>query len=719
MIEQTTFTTARVDLLVAERRLTVSKMVRFALRDVTGGVEIPYRDLDGKTVATRTRQYLETAHPTRWTRSGGPTLPYTTPAMMAAARKAGEVTVVEGESDVWALAEHTVPAIGIPGSTMTSVLAAPYVSDLLRIYVVREPDDGGAKFVVHVEEQLRALGWDGELRVVDLHALFDVKDPCALHVADPDAFPQRWAEAVAAAQPIDALSGTSGSANGAHSSGDAWPERDDVDAVAEPKPLPIELVPGPIRPFIDDTRKRLSVPVEFIAVPLVVSAGALIGPRAEIEPEGNGWTEHPNLWGGLVAGPGMMKSPAMYEALAPLRKLADAERDRYAMERDDVEHRHRMAKLDIDALETQYRQARKAGSPTAELEADLQRCRAVLDDEPTERRYLANDATAEKISVILAQNKDRGLLQYRDEMAGWLHNMDRPGRESDRAFYLESWGAKNSFTVDRISRGTTYVERVCLSVLGTIQPGPLQQYFADAMSQGLGDDGLIQRFGLLAYCSTPVPFIKANQPPDVNARNDVDAIFKKLDDVATLTGTRAGEVARFRFSDEAQMAFDHWRAELEKRIAAGTESPAFTAFLAKQRKTIPALALIFHLFAVAAVTEGQPLRGPVSVETLETACAWGEVFESHARSLYDAVIASPANYLAAKIERGDVTDRMRLRDVKRKKWSGLTSGADVEAAVDELTSRHWLRIDGVETGGKPARIVRLHPDFTAGREVPT
>lgn len=77
--------------------------------------------------------------------------------------------------------------------------------------------------------------------------------------------------------------------------------------------------------------------------------------------------------------------------------------------------------------------------------------------------------------------------------------MERPGREGDREFYLEAWNGTGSYTFDRIGRGTIHVPALAVSVIGGIQPGKLQRYIAEALSDGGGADGLLQRLQLLVW----------------------------------------------------------------------------------------------------------------------------------------------------------------------------------------------------------------------------
>src|SRR5713226_7676960 len=133
-------------------------------------------------------------------------------------------------------------------------------------------------------------------------------------------------------------------------------------------------------------------------------------------------------------------------------------------------------------------------SPTEELRQQFE---AMRYTPPVAKRYLVNDTTVEKLGELLNHHPN-GLLLFRDELSGWLHTMDRPGHENDRAFYCEAWNGTSGYTYDRIGRGTLHIRAACLSVLGGIQPGPLERYLR-AVFGGRGDDGLLQRFQLAVW----------------------------------------------------------------------------------------------------------------------------------------------------------------------------------------------------------------------------
>src|SRR5438128_6910695 len=145
---------------------------------------------------------------------------------------------------------------------------------------------------------------------------------------------------------------------------------------------------------------------------------------------------------------------------------------------------------------------------------------------PVAKRYLVNDTTVEKLGELLNHHPN-GLLLFRDELSGWLHTMDRPGHENDRAFYCEAWNGTSAYTYDRIGRGTLHIRAACLSVLGGIQPGPLERYLR-AVFGGRGDDGLLQRFQLAVWPDGAGPWRHVDRWPDAAARARVVEILPRL-----------------------------------------------------------------------------------------------------------------------------------------------------------------------------------------------
>jgi len=290
----------------------------------------------------------------------------------------------------------------------------------------------------------------------------------------------------------------------------------------------------------------------------------------------------------------------------------------------------------------------------------------------------------EKLGELLNHHPN-GLLLFRDELSGWLHTMDRPGHENDRAFYCEAWNGTSGYTYDRIGRGTLHIRAACLSVLGGIQPGPLERYLR-AVFGGRGDDGLLQRFQLAVWPDGAGPWRHVDRWPDAAARARAVEIFQRLN---TLEPGAMGaedltpeERPFLRFDAEAQELFDGWRADLEHRLRAEEDHPVLLSHLAKYRSLLPSLALIFHL--IDGVDTGR--RGPVSGAAAAQAAAWCEYLAAHAGRLYADVTDAArgaAALLATRLAGGRLASPFTAREVYRQEWAGLTEPRVVQGSSPE------------------------------------
>ena len=126
------------------------------------------------------------------------------------------------------------------------------------------------------------------------------------------------------------------------------------------------------------------------------------------------------------------------------------------------------------------------------------------------------------------QENPKGILLLRDELSGWLESLSKSGREGNREFYLESWNGNNSFIIDRIGRGTTRVDAICLSIFGGIQPEKLEKYIDRSMSAN-GDDGFLERFQIAVYPNELKKWTLTDRKVNEQAQERANAVFKFLD----------------------------------------------------------------------------------------------------------------------------------------------------------------------------------------------
>src|SRR5262244_258796 len=104
---------------------------------------------------------------------------------------------------------------------------------------------------------------------------------------------------------------------------DEWPSPKELPSkLAKVAPFDIEFLPPSIAPWVNDISERLQCPPDFVAITALTALGSLIGRRVGIKPQQKtDWIEVPNIWGAFIGKPGLLKSPAMMEALKPLHHL--------------------------------------------------------------------------------------------------------------------------------------------------------------------------------------------------------------------------------------------------------------------------------------------------------------------------------------------------------------------------------------------------------------
>ncbi|HNN17876.1 MAG TPA: DUF3987 domain-containing protein, partial [Giesbergeria sp.] len=337
--------------------------------------------------------------------------------------------------------------------------------------------------------------------------------------------------------------------------------------------------------------------------------------------------------------------------------------------------------------------------------------------EPTMRRYVVNDSTVEALADLLVENP-WGLLVYRDEVHGLLCSMDRQGQEGARGFYLTGYDGNQGHAVDRIGRGHSYVPRVCMAMLGGIQPGKVQSYVREAVNGGAGDDGLLQRFGLAVWPDIQQEFKLVDRWPDTPAKQAAWAVFERLNGLLPATDDDPQE---WRFSPEAQAIFYEWLIPFETGIRGDDLHPALVSHLAKWRKLIPALALIF------ALVDTPDSGGVIHERELIRALAWADYLRPHAERLYAAALVpetTGAHALLAKIKGGKLCDgdgvlweSFEPWKVSVKHWAGLGTPDAARKAADLLADYGWLARQTVPTGakgGRPSERYLIHPALLAG-----
>jgi hypothetical protein len=496
----------------------------------------------------------------------------------------------------------------------------------------------------------------------------------------------------------------------------------DDELLSVPKFDP-EFLPDSLGRYAKDASERIGCSLDYIAVGLLVVFSSIIGAGCAIRPHRlDDWTVIPNLWGGIIGLPGSKKSAALSAAMIPLGILEKEAGIHYVenRKRDEVEKIEN--ELRKKAHKTSLEAAIKSGS---EKEVDLIKSKLTLleNEVPTSshKRYKTNNTTVEKLQELLAENS-RGLLQFNDELMGFLASLDKVGREDARAFYLEGWNgwASSEYQTDRIIRGSVSCNP-CLSILGGIQPSKLRLYLREVLAN-IGNDGFIQRFQLLVYPDPIKRLGVVDRLQDNEARQRIIEIARRLaaTDFFEFGAKIEGEfpLPVFRFRTDAQDFFHKRLGELENRLMNELGEELIAQHLSKYPKLMPSLALINYLLRAA---NGEPPNG-ISIEDVTKAERLCSFLESHARRVYSMIDRRgifAAKVLLNKIRDGELKDGFTKRDAQRPVWSGITTSEDAQEACEELVERGYLKEERIEPsskGGRPTIKYCIHPDLRKMQE---
>ncbi len=486
---------------------------------------------------------------------------------------------------------------------------------------------------------------------------------------------------------------------------------------SEPKPLdlilkPVEAIdedclPQVLVDWLRSAAKVIGCPFDFLVLSAIVTAGSLIGSRVRLKAlQNSDWFVVPNLYGGLVGLPSTKKTPALDETRKPILELQAKSRKEFSDNRKDFEIEAKYYERETTAI---YREK-------LDLEATKAKIKSLSEpNQPTMRRYETNDITTPKLAQFLAENPN-GLLQFRDELTGWLKSLDADYDTNARTLVLELWKGAINYEKARVGDGEIQITSGTLSIIGGIQPSKLQRYVSEAYSFD-NSDGFLQRF-LFAY---PDIGKRPEKPTESDYyalqkgfafANDTFGKLAEYDFNGKVIGANGDRFHAVKFSPDAQNEIDEWKDETEtKAERLQIEDEAFSSFLYKLPKNCFAVALIFHCLENINQTY---FPDEITPATALKAITYIEVLKSHARRVFalgENQIFALAQIVIGKIKKGDLPQGFTGREVMRKQWSGLKSKDTVQDVLSLLVDYRYLRELKTDGEGRPTAKFFYHPSL--------
>jgi hypothetical protein len=336
------------------------------------------------------------------------------------------------------------------------------------------------------------------------------------------------------------------------------------------KPFPVELFPEPIANFCRAVAESHVVDTSFVALPMLAVAGAAMGNAWRLELK-KGFIAPPILWVALVASSGANKSGPLRDVVRPLRTVIPPDK-----------------------------------IPNAMLNPQGQN--------------VVSDATLEAV-VMRMRDNPRGLLVFRDELAGWAKgfNAYRKGGGGDEQAWLEFNGG-GEYAVDRKTNNERIeIPSASCAIVGGIQPKVLVECFDPQKFSS----GLVPRILIACPPRTSMYWTEAELDPNAEIRW-IDAIhWLRATPFDGLDSNRGRFIPRTVFlTPEAKACyvgfFDAISLEYDEAAARGDEN--MQAFLSKARTQAGRLALIHHGLRLAC--GDRDLGAPVALESMQAAVAW-------------------------------------------------------------------------------------------------
>lgn len=558
-------------------------------------------------------------------------------------------------------------SIGLVATTSLGGSQAPELTDWTplvgkTVVILPDHDEAGRKYSEAIAGILHRLDGSTTIKIVELPGLppkGDVVEWIEAHgdAAEPETMRQELERLVDEVAPIE-------------------PEPTESQ-FAEPlidrfEPFPVDALPEPVRSFVIAGAKSIGCDPCYLAAFVLAVLASAIGNSRCLRLK-RGWTVPAILWLAIIGESGSSKSPAYKLA----KGLIDKRHERSIREYKQAVKDHEQALLQYEKQRDAWKKSKGDGEPPE------------TPVPPVPKRYMVNDATAEALAPILAENP-RGVLDAFDELRGWLGSFDqyRSGKGADVARWLSMYNGEG-FTIDRKTGfpRTIFVRRNAVSIMGGIQPGILRI----ALSKENRAAGLAARLLVVHPPRKSKRWTEA--VIDGAVETSMTAVVDRLYELSMIEDEE-GELLPLVINptDEAKQQFiAYYNAHNEEQSELDGD---LAAAWSKLEEVAARLALIIHYCREVSDEPGLPRPVAVDAESMRRAIALTEWFKREARRVYAMLDETDGDLQRRKlvewIERHDGSTTARELQMGPRQFRASIEAA--EAALVDLVKEkfgHW------------------------------
>ena len=644
--------------LAQAKNLKVKFLKNLGVKERSGQIVIPYRDREGNHIRDKIRTAMKATNGSRWSGSGDIKL-YGLWFLDRMKKKHDDLVLVEGESDSWTLWQHGIAALGVPGANMTGKINRQDIKDFGKIYLWREPDQGGKEFIIGARERLKELNYNGDVYVID-GTDYGIKDPNELHITNSEGFMSSWHDILQGADEIDL--------NGNMDLFERSEEETTEQEIEWEKPLPfnnyeVDPIPAEVFPqwqqdFIKNISDFIQVAEDMPAMLMLSVTATALANKAVIEVK-PGWKEPLNIWTCSILPPAERKSPVFKKFQKPLieyerREAEKVEQDRKPLINEKSILEDRMDNLKKKAAKTNNATERQS------LIQEVNELQAEIDDIyiPPIPRLTASDITSEAVAKLMGQNYGR--LSILDPegtifkiMAG--HYSGNP----DLKNFKKAWTGSEPIGDDRMTREGNSVANPALSMGVTTQPSVFETL--KHVDQFVGE-------GVFARLLFAIPERMAGnrligeECPDF--RHDIYDKYKRGLMVLLNAKPKNEENGEWephiiKFTKQARIVRDKFASYIEERSGAEGEFHFMQGWAGKITGNTTRLAGLLEIASRVDPDSGRAIdlsEIEITKKSMQNAAKLGHTLISHAKKLHGELDTDPkislAKYVLTKVIKG-------------------------------------------------------------------
>lgn len=365
--------------------------------------------------------------------------------------------------------------------------------------------------------------------------------------------------------------------------------------------FPLDIYPKELQTYILECNRTLDSNVDYMGCGFLWMLSLMVGNSMKVRVK-SGWDECGTIWVTVVGKAGVGKSPSLNNVIRPLIG---------ANSREIREYQKKFREWDeYDKLTKKEKEIR----PEVPC--------------PIKKQFIVNDVTLEAL-VELHEENPNAVGVFKDELAGWIKDMNKYRAGSDLEFWLSTFSNQPA-ALNRKTVKNTYVHSPVIPVLGGIQPAVLNQIFTEEYK----DNGFSDRM-LLCYPDAYVEEYNENELSEELIGWYGDYVLELhsyiKNQLVELDEEREIKAHIVNMTTDAKKEWKRIYNRITEMQNSDDESEFTKSMLPKQKTYIPRFALLIN--TIDAYNNGEELTRDIDAETILKAEVLSDYFISMSKKV--------------------------------------------------------------------------------------